>query len=289
MMIQDKVQAQRTMLRNVWFCCLGLVLFAVGTSTARADEETQAKESPAEETQSSEEEPRTSENDPELKADLEKLQGTWELYHGNELKGAPNTRSVKIIEGNVETMRRYNLQGKLAREWQMEFILQKDGDLKIYTFYPVGGKPGQGASFLYHIKGDRFFDVPGLFSEKKYRNYLREPAFWVWNRVKDENADRQKQTGLTPAQLNIITVMPGDHLFVGHRHQNKYREMNLDELKAHLEKYKPKQVTLAVDQKADVEFVKQVTELCKTSGVEKLEVQDSSDDPLLKSQAKPEE
>ncbi|MEQ9067849.1 MAG: hypothetical protein RLO18_14050, partial [Gimesia chilikensis] len=270
MSVQDLVQAQRTMLRNVWLCCLGLALLTVAPLAVQADEE-----------------PRTSKNDPELQEDLKKLQGTWELYHGNELKGAPNTRSVKMIEGNIETMRRYNLQGKLAREWQVEFILQKDGDLKIFTFYPVGGKPGQGASFLYRIQGDRFFDVPGMFTGEKYRNYLREPAFWVWNRVKDEDADRQKQTKLTPAQLNIITVMPGDHIFVGHRHQNKYREMNLDELQAHLEKYKPKQVTLAVDQKADMEFTNKVIKLCQDLGVKELEIRKTSDDPLLKSETKP--
>lgn len=271
MIVHDLVQTQRTLLRNVWFCCLGLALFTVAPLAVQADEE-----------------PRTSENDPELQEDLKKLQGTWELYHGNELKGAPTIRSVKMIKGNIETMRRYNLQGKLAREWQVEFILQKDGDLKIFTYYPVGGKPGQGASFLYRIQGDRFFDVPGMFSEKKYRNYLREPAFWVWNRVKDEDADRQKQTKLTPAQLNIVTVMPGDHIFVGHRHQNKYREMNLDELKAHLEKYKPKQVTLAVDQKADMEFTNKVIQLCQDLGVKELEIRKTSDDPLLKSETKPE-
>lgn len=271
MIVLDLVQAQRTLLRNVWFCCLGLAMFTVAPLVVQADEE-----------------PRTSENDPELQEDLKKLQGMWELYHGNELKGAPNTRSVKMIEGNIETMRRYNLQGKLAREWQVEFILQKDGDLKIFTYYPVGGKPGQGASFLYRIQGDRFFDVPGMFTGEKYRNYLREPAFWVWNRVKDEDADRQKQTKLTPAQLNIITVMPGDHIFVGHRHQNKYREMNLDELKAHLEKYKPKQVTLAVDQKADMEFTNKVIKLCQDLGVKELEIRKTSDDPLLKSETKPE-
>lgn len=267
MIVQEKPLSQLNSFRITWLVCLGLVSLTTGPMAARADEEK-----------------KTSENDPELKEDLKKLQGKWELYHGNELKGAPNTRSVKIIEGNIETMRRYNLQGKLSREWQVEFILQKDGDLKIFTFYPVGGKPGQGASFLYRIQGDRFFDVPGMFTGEKYRNYLREPAFWVWNRVKDENEEK-KQVKLTPPLLNIITVMPGDHIFVGHRHNNKYREMNLDELKEHLEKYKPKQVTLAIDQKADAEFTKKVIELCKETGVEKIDQRNSSDDPTVKAEA----
>ncbi|QDT79383.1 hypothetical protein Mal35_28410 [Gimesia maris] len=278
MIVLEKPLSQLNLFRNVWLVCLGLMLLAAGATTVRADEEKQPAEN----------EPRTSENDAELKEDLKKLQGTWELYHGNELKGPPNTRSVKIIEGNTETMQRYNLQGNMVREWQVEFILQKDGDLKIFTYYPVGGKPGQGASFLYRIQGDRFYDVPGMFTGEKYRNYLREPAFWIWHRVKEEDADKEKQAVLTPPLLNIISVMPGDHIFVGHRHNNKYRHMTLDGLKTHLEKYQPKQVTLAVDQKADTEFTKQVTELCKSSGVEKLEVKNSSDDPVLKAKAKPE-
>ncbi|WP_339673684.1 hypothetical protein [uncultured Gimesia sp.] len=282
MIVQDKVQVQLTSLRKIGLVCLGLVLFAAGATALQADEEKQAAEN---ETQPAENETRTSKNDPELKEDLKKLQGTWELYHGNELKGAPNTRSVKTIEGNIETMQRYNLQGKLSREWQVEFILQKDGDLKIFTFYPVGGKPGQGASFLYRIQGDRFFDVPGMFTGEKYRNYLQEPAFWIWHRVKEEDANKEKQVKLTPPLLNIITVMPGDHIFVGHRHNNKYREMNLDELQEHLKKYKPKQVTLAIDQKADAEFTKKVIELCKETGVEKIDMRDKIDDPV----AKPEE
>jgi biopolymer transport protein ExbD len=278
MIVLEKPLSQLNLFRNVWLVCLGLMLLAAGATTVRADEEKQPAEN----------EPRTSENDAELKEDLKKLQGTWELYHGNELKGPPNTRSVKIIEGNTETMQRYNLQGNMVREWQVEFILQKDGDLKVFTFYPVGGKPGQGASFLYRIQGDRFYDVPGMFTGEKYRNYLREPAFWIWHRVKEEDADKEKQAVLPPPLLNIISVMPGDHIFVGHRHNNKYRHMTLDGLKTHLEKYQPKQVTLAVDQKADTEFTKQVTELCKSSGVEKLEVKNSSDDPVLKAKAKPE-
>ncbi len=113
MIVLEKPLSQLNLFRNVWLVCLGLMLLAAGATTMRADEEKQPAEN----------EPRTSENDAELKEDLKKLQGTWELYHGNELKGPPNTRSVKIIEGNTETMQRYNLQGNMVRQWQIEFIL----------------------------------------------------------------------------------------------------------------------------------------------------------------------
>ena len=83
MIVLEKPLSQLNLFRNVWLVCLGLMLLAAGATTVRADEEKQPAEN----------EPRTSENDAELKEDLKKLQGTWELYHGNELKGPPNTRN----------------------------------------------------------------------------------------------------------------------------------------------------------------------------------------------------
>src|SRR5215213_698169 len=73
----------------------------------------------------SEEKPAATE-DKELVADLALLQGSWELIHGKDGKGTPSTRSVKTIEGNKETLRRYNLQtGQLRVEHTSEFKLTK--------------------------------------------------------------------------------------------------------------------------------------------------------------------
>ncbi len=56
--------------------------------------------------------------------DLKLLQGSWELRHGNEGKGAPTLRSVKTIVGNRETLRRYSIPtGELLSERTTEFEL----------------------------------------------------------------------------------------------------------------------------------------------------------------------
>ncbi|MBI1313203.1 hypothetical protein GC176_18075 [bacterium] len=127
--------------------------------------------------------------DPELVADLKLLQGSWELHHGNEGKGRPNTRSVKTIEGNKETLRRYSVAtGKLVREHSVEFQLSKSGSVRVMTFYGVGGSPEQGLSYVYKVDEENFWDIPGLLQGGEYRNYQNEPTIWHWKRVRENAA-----------------------------------------------------------------------------------------------------
>jgi hypothetical protein len=122
-----------------------------------------------------------------LAEDLKLLQGHWEMLHGNEGKGPPTVRSVKEIRGNRETLRRYNLAtGELLREHTVEFALSASGDVRVFTFYGVGGDPKQGLSFVYKIDGDNFYDVPGLLQGGEYRNYQASPTVWRWKRIKEE-------------------------------------------------------------------------------------------------------
>lgn len=353
MIVQGKTKSHLSPARKSLLLFIGLALLAVGPMSLLAEpqeQEAQPEKSesenavaapadpgqPSEAAEKSEEETSPAEKpsaidpdstnesikamarDPELLNDLRQIQGTWELYHGNEHNGAPNTHSVKTIKGNVETLRRYSMQGKLVRQHSVEFILEKDGDFKIFTFYPVGGEPEQGYSFLYRVQGDRFFDVPGLFAGKKHRNYLKEPAFWVWHRVKKEDqskasapkpssespstppaadaapkpnqpqpktTNQEKQTAVTPPLKFIISITPGDHIFVGHKHNKKYNHHTLSSLQEHLIKTKPKQVTLAVDAKADAAFAQRVTDICKELDVQTIDVRKTSNVPAVK--AKP--
>lgn len=127
--------------------------------------------------------------DPELAADLKLLQGSWELHHGNEGKGRPNTRSVKTIEGNKETLRRYSVAtGKLVREHSVEFKLSKSGSVHVMTFYREGGSPEQGFSYVYKVDEENFWDIPGLLQNGEYRNYQDQPTIWHWKKVKDDKA-----------------------------------------------------------------------------------------------------
>ncbi len=122
-----------------------------------------------------------------LVGDLKVLQGQWEMLHGNEGKGPPNTRSVKEITGNRETLRRYDIAtDKMVHEHSVEFALTSSGNVRVFTFYAVGGKPKDGLSFIYKVDSDNFYDVPGLLHGQDYRNYQANPTIWHWKRVKEK-------------------------------------------------------------------------------------------------------
>jgi hypothetical protein len=127
------------------------------------------------------------EDDEALAQDLKLLQGKWEMLHVNDAAGKPTLHSVKEIEGNRETLRRYDVKtGKLLREHTVEFKLSKSGDVHVFTFYAVGGDPSQGASFVYKVDADNFYDVPGLLQGDTHRNYQDSPSVFRWKRVKPD-------------------------------------------------------------------------------------------------------
>lgn len=138
-------------------------------------------------------------DDDPLVQDLKLLQGKWELLHGKDETGAPTLRSVKEIERNRETLRRYDAKsGKLTREHTVEFNLSRSGDVRVFTFYSVGGDPKQGQSFVYKVDSESFYDVFGLLQGDKYRNYQESPTVWHWKKVKEGNAPEPKQA-ISPA------------------------------------------------------------------------------------------
>jgi hypothetical protein len=137
----------------------------------------------------------TNETDKELAADLALLQGTWELLHGNEGKGPPSTRSVKTITGNTETLRRYSIEtGMLNHEHSVEFELSQSGDVRVFTFFGLGGSPENGMSYVYKVDKNNFFDIPGLLHGDRYHNYQSQPKVWHWKRVVEtDTADTSKE------------------------------------------------------------------------------------------------
>jgi hypothetical protein len=127
--------------------------------------------------------------DDPLSRDLKILQGKWQMIHAGA-KGPATVRSVKEISGNRETLRRYSVAtNKLTSESSVEFKLSSSGDVRVFTFYPVGGDPKQGGSFVYKVDGDNFYDIPGLLQGNNYRNYQASPTIWHWKRVKEEPKD----------------------------------------------------------------------------------------------------
>jgi hypothetical protein len=125
--------------------------------------------------------------DDALAQDLQLLQGKWEMFHGNEGTGPPTIHSIKEIKGNQETLRRYDVKsGKMTREHSVDFTLTNSGNVRVFTFYPVGGDPKQGLSFVYKVDAENFYDIPGLLHGDPYRNYQESPKVWHWNKVKDK-------------------------------------------------------------------------------------------------------
>ena len=121
--------------------------------------------------------------DRELETDLKLLQGSWELHHGGR---KPTTRSVKTIVGNKETLQRFNIAtGKKTHEHSVEFKLSKSGDVRVMTFYRVGGNPDLGMSYVYKVTEQDFWDIPGLLHGDNYRNYQNSPTIWHWKRVNE--------------------------------------------------------------------------------------------------------
>lgn len=147
------------------------------------------------------EKPVEKEQDKDITADWKLLQGTWELIHGNDGKGRPTIRTLKTIEGNKETLRRYAIDtGKMVHEHSVELQLTKSGSVRVCTFYGVGGTPENGQSFVYKVDKENFWDIPGILQGYKYRNYQKDPTVWHWKRVvedlkKAEDADKPEDAG----------------------------------------------------------------------------------------------
>jgi hypothetical protein len=132
-------------------------------------------------------------DDPSLDDDLELLQGTWELRHGNEGKGLPTIRSVKTITGNRETLRRYSIEtGQMMSEKTVEFELHDAEPVRVFTFFPVNSPKKVGYSFIYKVEKDDLYDITGLLHGTEYRDYSTVPTMWRWKRITEEPAPESK-------------------------------------------------------------------------------------------------
>ncbi|MEQ8784986.1 MAG: hypothetical protein RIC55_01750 [Pirellulaceae bacterium] len=126
--------------------------------------------------------------------DLALLQGTWTMDHGNQGKGPPDTRSIKTIEGNRETVQRFDIAtGELKSEHSIEFALSRSGSGRVFTFYPVGGSPEDGASYVYKIENNTLIEVSGLLHGDEYTNFQPRFGVWRWKRVDDKKSARHEE------------------------------------------------------------------------------------------------
>ena len=95
-------------------------------------------------------------------------------------------RSVKTYNGHRMDLQRYKIKtGELVHQHSSEFRLSKSGDVRVYTFFRVGGTAKDGNSYVYSVDEYSFWEVPGLLSGTNYRNYVQEPEAFHWKRVKN--------------------------------------------------------------------------------------------------------
>lgn len=133
--------------------------------------------------------------------DMELLQGSWQLLHGNEGKGSPTIRSVKTITGNVETLRRYSIEsGKMLSEKIVEFKLNESGPVRVLSFFRVGEEAKPVGSYVYKVEKNEFYDITGLLHGAEYRDYSSVPTMWRWTRVTEKattipRSTEQEQVG----------------------------------------------------------------------------------------------
>jgi len=123
--------------------------------------------------------------------ELEKLQGQWEREIRPEEK-VTYKRVLKTISGNRETVTYYGENGEIQREHEVEFRLERQGPVKIFTFYnqeitagPEKGTKVEGSrSYIYRLTDDTFDEVWGFLPDQEKR-----PIYYsVHRRVKGTNS-----------------------------------------------------------------------------------------------------
>jgi hypothetical protein len=116
---------------------------------------------------------------------LAAIQGTWTR---TETIGGGKTQTwTKHIEGNKETITIRDESGKVTTAWVVDFAVTQTDNVRLFTFRNFtitegndAGKVIEGVySYLYRLKGDKFYEVQGMLVEDKLPN----PRFIIWQRM----------------------------------------------------------------------------------------------------------
>ena len=124
--------------------------------------------------------------------DLKALQGTWErtqvLPEQPGEAGARAGRVVKVVTGNRETVTTYDAAGNVTYAHTVEFRLEREGKVRVYTFFnrevtagsTKGRKVAEPSSYIYRLRGDAFEEVWGFLPGQEQRDLLAAK----WKRVR---------------------------------------------------------------------------------------------------------
>ena len=156
---------------------------------------------------------------PTLEEDLKALQGTWERTQ--VLPGQPGPQSgrvVKEVKGNRETVTSYDGSGAETYAHTVEFRLQREGNVRVFTFFnreviagpAKGQKVAEPASYLYRLRGDTFEEVWGFLPGQERRELLAAK----WRRVGGRDAQRPPGPGdlaqrEAPGRMPILDTFQG--------------------------------------------------------------------------------
>lgn len=133
----------------------------------------------------------------QLANDLRRIQGTWEREVRPEEK-VPYTRVVKQVEGNRERVTYYNADGSVWRAHEVDFRLERQGRVKVFTFFNhvVTDGPDKGKqtpepkSFIYRVTNNTFDEVWGFLPEQNTRTI----SYHVHKRVRTPQSTEARPT-----------------------------------------------------------------------------------------------
>jgi hypothetical protein len=126
---------------------------------------------------------------PSVEDDLKALQGTWERTQMMPGQTGPQSgRVVKEVTGRRETVTSYDGEGKVTYAHAVEFRLERQGSVRVFTFFnreitagpEKGRKVTEPASYIYRVRSDTFEEVWGFLPGQEQRELLAAK----WRRVK---------------------------------------------------------------------------------------------------------
>ena len=113
--------------------------------------------------------------------ELAQLQGQWQLLlkvNGQEI------RNVKKIEGNHETVMRYDVNtDRLIDKHEATIELSTSGDVNVLTFRSEAASPAPALSYVYKIDGRYLVEITGILTEARYKNNVQTPRLFRWERI----------------------------------------------------------------------------------------------------------
>jgi len=115
-------------------------------------------------------------SDKEMTDDLEMLQGNWERDMRPEEK-VPYKRTLKQISGNREFVTYYAEDGSVYHAHEVEFRLERHGQVKVFTFFNMevtegkdkGKRTPEERSYVYRVTPKEFCEVWGFLPGQETR------------------------------------------------------------------------------------------------------------------------